>query len=105
MVLTLMALNMLGTLGHSWVSLATLTSMVTVTRATRVTEATAAASVDDEFPVPRLGLLNTRWLSKHREPGSLLLSHLVLEISGPFKKMFKSLASLKMLGRLAGEST
>lgn len=62
MVLSLMALNMLGTLCHSWVSLATVTFMVPVTgtRATRVAEATAAASVDDEFPVPRLGLLNTR---------------------------------------------
>lgn len=82
-----MALNMLGTLGHSWVSLATLTSMVTVTRATRVTEATAAASVDDEFPVPRLGLLNTRWLSKHREsPGPSCSVTWCLKSLGPLKK-------------------
>lgn len=101
-----MALNMLGTLGHSWIFLATLTSMVTITRATRVAEATEAASVDDEFPVPRLGLLEYKMaLKTQREPRSLLLSHLVLKISGPFKKMFKSLASLMMLGKLAGEST
>lgn len=105
MVLTLMALNMLGTLCHSWVSL---TSMVPVTgtRATRVAEATAAASVDDDFPVPKLGLLNTRWLSKHKEsPGPSCLVTWCLKSLGPLKKMFKSLASLMILGRLAGEST
>lgn len=89
MVLTPMALNMLGTLCHSWVSLATLTSMVPVTRtrATRLAEASAAASVDDEFPVPRLGLLNTRWLSKHKESsGPSCLVTWCLKSLAPLKK-------------------